>query len=95
VCDIQFDQTCALIGTTFREMPLQPSILKELSEELNLHPQPVCSNYTSEDDVLYLEDMVQRVILCGDIDSDKLPTGRLKFMRIRGRKAKCYCQTLC
>lgn len=61
---------------------MQPSILKELSDELNLPPQPVTDNYTSEEDVLYLEDMLQRIILTGDINADEFVTGN-------GRMACC------
>jgi len=68
-------ETCILIGTIFKEMKLQPSVLKELSDDLNLLPQPIRDNYTSEDGVLYLEDMLQRIVLVGDIVGDELVTG--------------------
>lgn len=69
-------ENCILLGTIFKQMALQPSILKELSDELNLPPQPVTDNYTSEDDTLYLEDMLQRIILIGNIKPSDFVTGK-------------------
>lgn len=64
-----------LLGTIFKQMPLQPSILKELGEELNIPTQPVMDNFTSDEDVLILEDMLQRIVLIGDIKADNFVTG--------------------
>lgn len=75
ICDVAAGERCILMGTTFKEMALQPSILKELSDELNLPPQPITDNYTSEEDVLYLEDMLQRIALVGSIKAEEFVTG--------------------
>ncbi|XP_035232571.1 DNA polymerase delta subunit 2-like, partial [Stegodyphus dumicola] len=56
-------------------MELHPSILREISEEHNLIPQPVTEEFTKDDDFLILEDNLQRVILCGNIDPHSHVTG--------------------
>lgn len=76
VCDVVTGETCILIGTAFKQMELQPSILKELNDELNLPPQPLTENFTSDDDVLFLEDMLQRIQLIGDIKAADFVTGK-------------------
>lgn len=75
ICDVTTNETCILLGTTFKQMQLQPSILKELSDELNVPTQPMTDTYTADDDVLYLEDMLQRIVLIGDINTDQFVTG--------------------
>ena len=56
-------------------MQLKPSILRELSEDHNLLPQPTRSKYTDDSDQLILEDELQRIVLVGDIDRQMLVTG--------------------
>ncbi|CAL1266232.1 unnamed protein product [Larinioides sclopetarius] len=75
LCDVTGSEKVVVIGTIFKHMELHPSILKEISEEHNLIPQPVTEEYTQEDDFLILEDDLQRVVLCGNIDPQTHVTG--------------------
>ncbi|XP_015907369.1 DNA polymerase delta subunit 2 [Parasteatoda tepidariorum] len=73
--DILADEHVIVIGTIFKMMELHPTILKEISEEHNMIPQPVTEHYTSDDDYVILEDDTQRVMLCGNIDPHAFVTG--------------------
>ncbi|XP_058390696.1 DNA polymerase delta subunit 2 isoform X3 [Diceros bicornis minor] len=75
LCELQPGEKCCVVGTLFKAMPLQPSILREVSEEHNLLPQPPRSKYIHPDDELVLEDELQRIRLEGTIDVSKLVTG--------------------
>eukprot|EP00071_Canis_lupus_P053095 XP_539802.3 DNA polymerase delta subunit 2 isoform X1 [Canis lupus familiaris] len=75
LCELQPGEKCCVVGTLFKAMPLQPSILREISEEHNLLPQPPRSKYIHPDDQLVLEDELQRIKLEGSIDASKLVTG--------------------
>ncbi|CAD5123822.1 DgyrCDS12130 [Dimorphilus gyrociliatus] len=72
--DLQTNKRCVIIGTLFKSMQLRPTILKEISEENDIPPQPM-DCYIDESDELYLEDEVQRIILVGNIKASDYVTG--------------------
>lgn len=68
-------EKCVLIGTLFKHQTLKPSILKEISEETQLAPQPERNNYVDDTDKLILEDELQRIRLFGKLDVHNIVTG--------------------
>ncbi|KAF0310483.1 DNA polymerase delta subunit 2 [Amphibalanus amphitrite] len=66
---------CAVIGTLFKQQQLKPSILKEISEEHNLMPQPPRERFISDSDHLILEDEGARIRLEGNIDPQQYVNG--------------------
>lgn len=69
------DDKVVVIGTLFKNMQLQPSILKDISEEHSIPLQPAPSCYCSADDKLILEDETQRIQLKEVIDVHSVVTG--------------------
>ncbi|XP_026461933.1 DNA polymerase delta small subunit-like [Ctenocephalides felis] len=69
------ENKCILVGTLFKHQELKPSILKEVSEENKLIPLPTRFNFVDDDDILILEDELNRIRLIGDIDIHQIATG--------------------
>lgn len=65
------DADVLVIGTVFKDQQLKPNILKELSAEHGLAPQPISNgrrSYVCDSDTLILEDDLQRIRLHGHSD---------------------------
>ncbi|XP_010000112.1 PREDICTED: DNA polymerase delta subunit 2 [Chaetura pelagica] len=75
LCELRPGEKCCVVGTLFKAMQLQPSILQEISEEHNLVPQPPLPKYIHPSDELILEDELQRIKLAGALEVQKLVTG--------------------
>lgn len=68
-------EKCVIVGTTFLHQKLKPSILRDISEETQLAPQPIRHKFADESDTVVLEDEVQRIQLLGDFPVHKFVTG--------------------
>lgn len=65
---------CILVGTLYKQQKLKPSILREISDENHVAPQPLTVFHDNSDKVI-LEDGLNRIVLTGKIDASKLVTG--------------------
>lgn len=64
-----------LVGVLYKDQRLKPSLLRDLSKELQLEAQP-SNNFASVDDKLFLEDETLRVRLVGNhMDIQEVVTG--------------------
>lgn len=61
------NEKCVVIGTLFKDQRLKPSVLKQLSEEQQVGVQPIYKHFTSDSDLLYVEDELQRYQLIGKL----------------------------
>lgn len=68
-------EKCVLIGTLYVHQKLKPSILRDISEETQLAPQPIRENFVDDSDVLILEDELQRIRLLGEMQPHRFVTG--------------------
>lgn len=76
LADLREDENdrCILVGTLYKQQKLKPSILREISDENHVAPQPTTIFYDDSDKVI-LEDGLNRIALSGKIDASKLVTG--------------------
>lgn len=65
---------CILVGTLYKQQKLKPSILREISDENHVPPQPT-TVYHDESDRVILEDGLNRIALTGKIEAGKTVTG--------------------
>ncbi|XP_049874101.1 DNA polymerase delta subunit 2 [Pectinophora gossypiella] len=77
LCELREKHTlCVIVGTLFKLQELKPSILKELSDQLEIIPQPARTHFVHDADSLVLEDELQRIKLVGEcIDVHQVVTG--------------------
>ncbi|KAH8263785.1 hypothetical protein KR038_002644 [Drosophila bunnanda] len=77
LCELRGEQDvhCILIGTIYKHQAHKPSILRDISEENQLAPQPPRQNYSEPEDKVVLEDELQRVRLQGEFKGQLMATG--------------------
>eukprot|EP00731_Ephydatia_muelleri_P028441 Em0020g85a len=73
--ELKRGEMCWTLGTLYKKMDLKPSILKEISADHRVLPQPARAKYVATSDELIVEDTVSRVVLTGSIAKDELVTG--------------------
>lgn len=64
-----------VFGIIYKQQELKPSILREVSDEHQLLPLPPKTKYISGNDLLILEDELQRILLVGNINAGDFVTG--------------------
>ncbi|XP_017758195.1 PREDICTED: DNA polymerase delta small subunit-like [Eufriesea mexicana] len=70
------NEQCIVIGTLYKHQQGKPSILRELSEEHQLHVSCNKSDYCSQEDQPFLEDEMLRIKLVGEqVDLKQIITG--------------------
>ncbi|XP_073968406.1 DNA polymerase delta subunit 2 [Rhodnius prolixus] len=69
------DRKCVIIGTLLKNQELRPNILKQISDELQILPQPKLVRFVSDGDELILEDELQRIRVLGNLDVNSVVTG--------------------
>lgn len=77
LAEVKGNEKCVVIGTLFKKMELKPNILKEISEEHNLMPQPPRVKYADDGDELVIEDESERVVITGNIPVGNVVTGSI------------------
>ncbi|XP_066910523.1 DNA polymerase delta subunit 2-like [Clytia hemisphaerica] len=75
--DITRGEECIIVGTIFRKMELQPSVLKEISSEERVLAVPPTTKLASNDDELILEGDQQRIALTGSFPLSTAVTGTI------------------
>lgn len=75
LADEEDNEKFVVIGTLFKDQKLKPSVLKWLSEDNHLAPQPIYNHFTDQSDVLCVEDEIQRYQLIGSLTGERLVTG--------------------
>jgi DNA polymerase delta subunit 2 len=89
-------ETCVVHGTLYKEMPMKPSIIKELAEKADNDPQPIQTRYVSQDDVIILEDESGRVVLSGEsLPVNFLFTGVVVAFKGRSRGSDFVVEDFC
>ena len=75
-----------VIGTVYIDMPLKPSILDKVTKEEWVLPPPPREKYTSESDVILLEDESGRIKLVGaELKQHIFMTGKLNTVYLYPR----------